>query len=101
MPRVDRDARGAFAPFPETILRTWPRNRGAKSKGFPMKNNSQIDRTKNLVRSLLADRKGVTAIEYGLIAGIIAVGIVAVLGAVSNNLIGLFGTISGALMTPH
>jgi len=66
-----------------------------------MKNNSQIDRTKNLVRSLLADRKGVTAIEYGLIAGIIAVGIVAVLGAVSNNLIGLFGTISGALMTPH
>jgi pilus assembly protein Flp/PilA len=62
-----------------------------------MKNISRMVRTKDLVRSLLADRKGVTAIEYGLIAGIIAVGIVTVLGAVSNNLIGLFQTIAGAL----
>jgi pilus assembly protein Flp/PilA len=62
-----------------------------------MKNISRMLRTKDLVRSLLADRQGVTAIEYGLIAGIIAVGIVAILGAVSNNLIGLFGTIAGAL----
>jgi len=62
-----------------------------------MKNISRMVRTKDLVQSLLADRKGVTAIEYGLIAGIIAVGIVTVLGAVSNNLIGLFQTIAGAL----
>jgi pilus assembly protein Flp/PilA len=62
-----------------------------------MKNISRMLRTKDLVRSLLADRQGVTAIEYGLIAGIIAVGIVTVLGAVSNNLIGLFQTIAGAL----
>jgi pilus assembly protein Flp/PilA len=44
-----------------------------------------------------ADNKGVTAIEYGLIAGIIAVGIVATLGTLKTSLTGLFGSVSTSL----
>jgi pilus assembly protein Flp/PilA len=46
-----------------------------------------------------ADNKGVTAIEYGLIAGLIAVGIVATLSALKGNLVNLFSTISTNLQS--
>jgi pilus assembly protein Flp/PilA len=58
-----------------------------------MKKSTNILLITKMARSLAADRQGVTAIEYGLIAGLIAVGIVATLGALNNNMISLFTTI--------
>lgn len=45
----------------------------------------------------LKDESGATAIEYGLIAGLIAVGLITVLGTMSDSLDGAFGAISTAL----
>ncbi|WP_123298170.1 Flp family type IVb pilin [Comamonas sp. BIGb0124] len=52
---------------------------------------------KNAVIRFLKDEEGATAIEYGLIAGLIAVAIAGALTALSGQLTGLFGRISGAL----
>lgn len=43
------------------------------------------------------DESGATAIEYGLIAGILSVGIVTVLGTVKTDLVGVFTKIGTAL----
>ena len=50
-----------------------------------------------LVRRFLDDTSGATAIEYGLIAGLISVVIITVLGAVGSRLNTKFGLISSAL----
>jgi pilus assembly protein Flp/PilA len=50
-----------------------------------------------VVRALLRDQTGVTAIEYGLIAALIAVAAVTVMGTVGTNLTGTFSTIAGDL----
>ncbi|OZI77929.1 Flp family type IVb pilin [Bordetella genomosp. 12] len=47
--------------------------------------------------SFWRDEDGATAIEYGLIAGLIAVVIIGGLTAVSGGLNGLFNRINGAL----
>lgn len=52
---------------------------------------------KNAVIRFLKDEEGATAIEYGLIAGLIAVAIAAALTALSGQLTALFGRISNAL----
>ncbi len=62
-----------------------------------MRKLSDIVLNKTLVGSLISDREGVTAIEYGLIAGIIAVGIVATLTLLNTNLTSLFSTVSTSL----
>jgi pilus assembly protein Flp/PilA len=49
------------------------------------------------VRALLRDQSGVTAIEYGLIAALIAVAAVTVMGTVGTNLSGTFASVAGAL----
>ena len=41
---------------------------------------------KRFVKSFAADQSGATAIEYGLIAAMIAMGIVAAAGSVGNSL---------------
>lgn len=46
---------------------------------------------------LRSDKSGVTAIEYGLIAGLIAVAIITILTTMGGQLTTLFTTISGAL----
>ena len=46
----------------------------------------------------LKDESGVTAIEYGLIAGLIAVVIITTVTAVGVNLSGIFGAVSTALV---
>jgi pilus assembly protein Flp/PilA len=46
---------------------------------------------------LLRDDNGATAIEYGLIAALIAVAAVTVLGTVGTNLTGTFGTVASNL----
>jgi pilus assembly protein Flp/PilA len=49
------------------------------------------------VHKFLKDRSGVTAIEYGLIAGLIAVVIIGVLTTMGADLNNLFNDVSGGL----
>jgi pilus assembly protein Flp/PilA len=46
---------------------------------------------------LAADARGVTAIEYGLIAALIAVAAVVVMGTVGTNLSGVFSQVASSL----
>jgi pilus assembly protein Flp/PilA len=46
------------------------------------------------MRRFYDDARGVTLIEYGLIAALIAVALVTVLGRVGNNLSTLFNTVA-------
>jgi pilus assembly protein Flp/PilA len=50
-----------------------------------------------LLAHLLADESGVTAVEYGLIAALIAIAAVAILGTVSTNLTSVFSKVSARL----
>ena len=54
------------------------------------------------LRTLADNRDGATAIEYGLIAGLIAVAIIAAITLVGTDLSGLFAGIAGqvAAATP-
>jgi pilus assembly protein Flp/PilA len=49
------------------------------------------------LRALMADERGVTALEYGLIAGLIAVVIVGSVTALGTQLATTFSTITTAL----
>jgi pilus assembly protein Flp/PilA len=49
------------------------------------------------IRSFLKDESGATAIEYGLIAALIAVAIIGALSALSDDLVGIFGTVETEL----
>lgn len=51
------------------------------------------------VKNFLRQDEGVTAIEYGLIASLIAVAIVVALGAVGTSLTNMFNFIAGQLKT--
>ena len=46
------------------------------------------------------DESGATAIEYGLIATLIGVAIIAAAGTLGTNLSGIFTYIGGKLVTP-
>jgi len=46
---------------------------------------------------VLRDRSGATAIEYGLIAALMAVAAVATMTPVGTNLPGIFGTVASSL----
>ena len=50
-----------------------------------------------LFKSFLADDAGATAIEYALISSLIALALVAVLGALGTQLSGEFSEVSAAL----
>ena len=52
-----------------------------------------------LVQTFAADESGATAIEYGLIAGLVAVALITVLGTLSTKLEGTFTAIANALPT--
>jgi len=52
---------------------------------------------KNLVSRFLKDESGATAIEYGLIAALIAVGLIVVLGTLGGNLQGTFTQVANSL----
>ena len=47
-----------------------------------------------LFRKLLADESGATAIEYGLIAALVATGAVVAMGALGNSLSNTFNLVS-------
>jgi pilus assembly protein Flp/PilA len=51
----------------------------------------------DLVSRLLRDEQGVTAIEYGLIAALIAVAAITVMGTVGTNLSGTFSKVAANL----
>jgi pilus assembly protein Flp/PilA len=50
-----------------------------------------------IVSTLLKNESGATAIEYGLIAALIAVAAVTVMGTVGTNLSNTFNTVAGNL----
>lgn len=52
---------------------------------------------KNVISRFAKDESGATAIEYGLIAGLISITIIGVVTAVGTNLNSLFTTISDTL----
>lgn len=52
----------------------------------------------NAIKKFLREEDGVTAIEYGLIAALIAVVIIASVTLVGNNLKTVFGSVSTALV---
>jgi pilus assembly protein Flp/PilA len=52
---------------------------------------------RTFIKSLAADQDGATAIEYGLIAGLIAVAIIAAVTTVGGNLTTLFTNIGTRL----
>jgi pilus assembly protein Flp/PilA len=54
---------------------------------------------KNLLLRFLKEESGVTAIEYGLIAGLVSIAIVVVLGTLGTSLVTIFTTVATALAT--
>ena len=52
------------------------------------------------VRNFVRDEEGVTAIEYGLIAALIAVVIIIAVSTVGTNLSTVFNYVAGRLTTP-
>jgi pilus assembly protein Flp/PilA len=53
---------------------------------------------RRLFRNLIANRNGATAIEYGLIAGLVAVAIVTVVTTTGTDLVSLFTTVNTKLV---
>lgn len=53
----------------------------------------------NAIMKFLRDEEGATAIEYGLIAGLIAVALVTTLTTLGTDLGALFTSISGTITT--
>jgi len=49
------------------------------------------------IRKLIRDKKGATAIEYGLIAALIAVAAITAMTSLGNNLSSTFEEVSGSL----
>ena len=53
------------------------------------------------IKQFINDEEGATAIEYGLIAALIAVACIAALGAVGNQLSSTFGGVDNKLSTAN
>jgi pilus assembly protein Flp/PilA len=53
------------------------------------------------INKLLRDEAGATAIEYGLIAALIAVAAITAMGTLGNELSTTFSTVSGELTTAN
>jgi pilus assembly protein Flp/PilA len=54
---------------------------------------------KTSIKKFLKDDTGVTAIEYGLIAGLIVAGIALSLGTIGKDLVSIFGAIANSADT--
>ena len=64
---------------------------------LPNNNNVCKEPGMNIVARFANDESGATAIEYGLIAALIAVGIIAAATVLGNSLAALFNSIAGKL----
>ncbi len=49
------------------------------------------------IQRFLEDESGATAIEYGLISGLVAVGIIATLTALGDSLNAMFSSVAGTV----
>lgn len=54
-----------------------------------------------MIKQLIRDESGATAIEYGLIAGLVAVAIIAALTLLGTSLDSLFSDVSSQLDATH
>ncbi|MDP9990575.1 pilus assembly protein Flp/PilA [Variovorax boronicumulans] len=54
----------------------------------------------NSITRFLRDEQGATAVEYGIIAGLLAVAIVTAVSGVGTKLTGLFNYIAGKVTAP-
>jgi pilus assembly protein Flp/PilA len=52
---------------------------------------------KRFIEQYVGDTRGITAIEYGLIAGVLALGIMSAVGGVATQIKTVFTSISAAL----
>jgi pilus assembly protein Flp/PilA len=59
-----------------------------------------VERVKTKLALVKADRKGVTALEYGLLAGLIAVVVIAGATLIGTNLNTMFNGIAAYLVLP-
>jgi len=55
---------------------------------------------RTLIKKLFSNRSGATAVEYGLLAGLVAVAISTAVGTVGTNLTAKFNAIATALAPP-
>jgi pilus assembly protein Flp/PilA len=58
-----------------------------------------MSKIQRLVTRFLTESKGVTAIEYGLIAGVVAIAVASAAGSVGTNLSQLFNAIASVIQT--
>jgi pilus assembly protein Flp/PilA len=56
---------------------------------------------KNLLKCFLADESGATAIEYGLIAALVGVGIIAAARALGIQISATFGLVASEMAKAH
>ena len=56
-----------------------------------------MDAIRRMLRRLIPDQRGATAIEYGLIAALIAVAIMSALSALGGGANGMWSNISGSV----
>jgi pilus assembly protein Flp/PilA len=68
---------------------------GANARSSELK--PRTENMKNLFHRFIADQSGVAAIEYGLIAGLIAVVIISAVTLLGTNVASKFSTIANAL----
>lgn len=54
-----------------------------------------------LLKSFLADRTGATAVEYGVLAALISVGMLVGLSSFSDTLNNMFGELSNRIKAPE
>ena len=52
----------------------------------------------SLIKALIENEEGATAVEYGLIAALVSVAIITVLQSLGTNLVGTFEAVSNGLV---
>jgi len=52
-------------------------------------------------RQLFADRRGGTAIEYGLIAALVVIAMIASLGSLANQTVGMWGNVNNKVTSAN
>ena len=66
--------------------------------GSSATNTSGRKQKMNLIKSLIENEDGATAVEYGLIAALVSVAIITVLQSLGANLASTFTTVSDSLV---
>lgn len=62
-----------------------------------MKGIAAVNLRLKQIHGLTADRRGVTALEYAMIASLIATSVVSIVTSLGSNLTSVIGTVSSAL----